>query len=152
MAGMNKGFDLGQSILDAFQRGPSAADALFKDTSQDEMLEAGDTGWIPVGSTRVKEIRWVPTSNAGFSVFEGSDASYVGNLFVRFIKRDTAYVYRQVGRPTSDIVYGMGQAGQGIGSYINSVLNGYPRDYCTDQELVTYFGGYGGTYRGPGTY
>lgn len=115
---------------------------------------AGDTGWIDVGSTRVAAIRWVPTVGPGrqegerTAGFQSTD-QFSGNLFVRFIKYDTAYVYRGVPRPTADLVYGMGMAGKGIGSYVNSVLNGFTRDYCTQTELNLYFGGYGGTYRGP---
>lgn len=104
-----------------------------------------DTGWIDVGSTRVKQIRWIPMSELGSGVGD----SYMGNLYVRFVKYETAYVYRNVPRPTMDVVYGYGMAGAGIGGYINSVLNSFPRDYCTDKELTDYFGGWGGSYRGP---
>jgi hypothetical protein len=105
-----------------------------------ESGEPGDTGWVDVGSSRVKEVRFVPSGPGMFDV---------GNLYVRFNKYDTAYVYRGVGRPIANNVNEMGMAGSGIGSYINSVLNGFSRDYCTDEELNKYFGGYGGTYRGP---
>jgi hypothetical protein len=101
----------------------------------------GDTGWIGVGSTRVKEIRFVPDTADIFST---------GTLYVRFIKYDTAYAYRGVGRPQADQVNTMGQAGKGIGSYINAVLDNFQRDYCSQDELNVFFGGYGGTYRGPG--
>lgn len=100
----------------------------------------GDTGWVNVSSTRVAAIRFVPTT---------ADLFGVGNLFVRFKKYNTAYVYRSVTRPMADQVNGMGQAGSGIGSYINAVLNAFPRDYCSQDELDSYFGGDGGSYRGP---
>ena len=101
----------------------------------------GDTGWMGVGSSRVKEVRFVPDTTDIFST---------GTLYVRFKKYDTAYAYRGVGRPMADQVNAMGQAGSGIGSYINAVLNNFDRDYCSQDELDAYFGGDGGSYRGPG--
>jgi len=105
-----------------------------------EANQPGDTGWVNVGSTRVAAIRFVPTT---------PDVFGIGNLFVRFKKYDTAYAYRGVTRPMADQVDMMGKAGSGIGSYINAVLNGFTRDYCSQTELDQYFDGYGGTYRGP---
>lgn len=119
--------------------------------------QGGDTGWIDVGSTRVKAIRWMPASGGNYGE-EGytSAEAYTGNLYVRFIKYDTAYVYRGVPRPTADAVYGMGMAGAGIGRYVNDVLNGYsPRGYASDvitgEELAAIFNGDGGSYQGPGS-
>ena len=106
----------------------------------DQSPKFQDTGWIDVGSTRVQKIRFVPNSND----------PYMGTLYVRFHKYRTAYAYRGVPRPTAEAVRGMGMAKHGIGSYINSVLDGFSRDYCSDAELMTYFDGDGGSYRGPG--
>ena len=100
-----------------------------------EVDDPQDTGWIPVGSTRVREIRYLPNSE---------------RLFVRFHKYDTAYVYRGVTTPPFTQAATYGQGGSGLGGYINDVLNNFNRDYCSPLELDKYFGGYGGSYRGPG--
>lgn len=122
-----------QEAAERARLGLEPVDRLIPPHEQDDPQ---DTGWIPVGSTRVKEIRYLPDTN---------------RLFVRFHKYDTAYVYRTVTDPTFVQTVQLGQAGSGLGGYINDILDNFPRDYCSPEEIDKYFGGYGGTYRGPGT-